>query len=173
MTEIECGDGSDALKNATINKSSGPNSSKTAIVNELVAGLKVPIKVIKGVKETVIKNGLSLSGNIKDILPKLLGEDAEFSIQDNKVMIVPKNEVASAEEAVVVSPQTGLLGSPIRNKDGEGVEFTCLINPSISVNHKVQIISNEVEGFYKPRKISFTGDNKQGQWVYRVEAIEV
>jgi hypothetical protein len=65
--------------------------------------------------------------------------DATWSVQ-NGVMIVTKNTGVRGGAAVVLGPETGLIGVP--EATDSGVEARCLLNPSIKIGVQVSIASN-------------------------------
>jgi hypothetical protein len=84
--------------------------------------------------------------------------------------------------AVVVTSETGLIGSPGRLKSdkqntaketGDGVEFQCLLNPKIKPGRLIKLESIGIKGTFKTVKVTHEGDNQGGSWLSKVEAFEV
>jgi hypothetical protein len=181
ITTIEAGDGSLVLERARLDKSYKEGFSLKLAAQEALqsirdAGGVVIDKAVKYLKsgsvpDTKAQTGLCLSGRALDILDKLTGAlTLEWSIQDNEVQIIPQNGY-TAEEAIVLTPSTGLVGSPIRRE--AGLEFTALIQTRIKPGRLVKIESRDITGEFRVKKAKFTGDTHDNAWYVTAEAMAV
>lgn len=168
ITDILAGDGDQELKDATLDKSYKAGTSIKTVIDDSVKAIKDSGKivdgVIQGIKDEVYQNGLSVSGLAKNILDDLVGKqgDLEWSIQDNEIQILPELE-DTGELATVLSPQTGLIGSPIRRE--KGIEFAALIvTTKMRPGKVVKIESRDLSGLFKIRKAVYKGDTSAGEW---------
>jgi len=167
----ECGDGSVALRSVHIDKSYAPGTDVKNIIQDVVQGFvdqgKVVIGSLLGLKSEKAQSGMALSGAGKSILDDLTRKQGlEWSIQDNTLQILPSDRDIG-RQAVLLSPSTGLIGSPIRREveGGQGVEFKALILPQLFPGRLIKIESRQVTGFFKLREVSFAGDT-HGQPFY-------
>ena len=84
--------------------------------------------------------GRVLFGMTRTILRQMADSiDATWSVQ-NGVLILTKTTGVRAGTAVVLGPETGLIGVP--EATDAGVEARCLLNPQIKIGVQVSIASN-------------------------------
>ncbi len=177
---IEADDGGQAIREAKIDKSYKSGVSLKTVIKDVVTVIKDAGRV--AIDQVLIKlksddipdkktqTGLSISGPAKDIMSKMMGIfGLEWHIQDNELKILEPTG-NDGEEAVILTPKTGLIGSPIRREDG--IEFTALIQPNIRPGRLVKIESNKVNGDFRVRTAKFIGDNFDQPWYVTAEAIE-
>ena len=169
QTSVEFGDGQSNQMTAKINKSFQQGITLKTAIQDVAGTFKLPINEIRDVPDKTFESGLVLSGTSKDELDKL-AETAgvEASIQDGEIQILAPKSTTS-DEAIVLTENTGLLGSPIRR--AEGLELLTLLIPRIRPGRKLSVASNEIEGVFRCRKVIFEGDTHEGNWNARVEAI--
>lgn len=65
-----------------------------------------------------------------------------FSIQDEKVTLIPKKSFLPGE-VVVLTSKTGMIGTP--QQTNEGVNVKCLLNPRIQIGGRIKIDNASVE----------------------------
>lgn len=194
-TKITAGDGQkDLTKNiAPVTFKAGTTSKEqlTHILgNEMKETAVGFVTDIVGSKKS--KRGKTVEGRAGDVVAKIAGDaDAEFSIQDGEAQIT-EPDLDTGEEAVLITPGSGLIGSPafvsrevrvkgkdgkpVKGKDGkaikqkvDGIEFKCLINPGLKPGRAVHVISEHFDGFYKVNKVKFEGENRGTSWYANCE----
>lgn len=171
QTTFEVGDGERALVETKFNKSFAKGANLEAVIGEVAESFEKPISTIKGIKNKVFKNGLTLSGSSKDIMDQLSAEaEVEFSIQDDEVVVLPANE-DDGEESQFISRDTGLIGSPIKRE--KGIEFVSALNPKLRPGRKVRIESKFINGDFRIRKVVHDGDTHEGPWQSKCEAVNL
>lgn len=107
--------------------------------------------------------------------------DASWSIQDGKVQLVKATGYLPGE-AVVLTHETGLIGTP--EQTNEGVKVRCLLNPRLKVggrikldNASIQTVKTELkagtgnkpakmdrDGLYRILKVEYAGDTHGNDW---------
>ena len=110
--------------------------------------------------------GLRLEGTPTEVLAKYAqANNLDIWMEDGVLRAVAKGQ-ASRERAFVLSPNSGLVGSPkakLSGKDQRGagaVEVTVLLNPELRVRRTVQISgTKELSGWYLIRAVRHTGDS--------------
>lgn len=187
VISVYAGDGERDWQNATFNKTFTENVSiSTAIEDVLKSFKEVAIGVVNGLPNIADKlRGQTLSGSSKDILDQFADEYSfDWSIQDGEVTIEPVNSTLKADEAVLISAATGMLGSPTITEIGADV--TTLLNPKLlpSKAFKIESVSAEIsmgnlffrnvkkttaEGVYKVQEVTFKGDSREGDWTSSVK----
>jgi len=180
ITTFEFGDGENALK-TNINKSFAPGSTTDQIVREVVKDIGKGIETLKGFGAKIFENGFSVSGSVEEVMSKLTeeeDEDVEFSIQDDKVQAL-KAADDTGSIGFIISPETGLIGSPIKKKAKkdtkafDGIVIECLMIPSLKPGKRFQLESQLLSGVYRVRKAQYQGDTRAGPFMITVEATEV
>lgn len=170
VTTIESGDGEAALTEVTTDKSYGPGTDLKTVFNDLIGGLGLSKGNVdlSGVTATV-QNGLTVSGRNKEQLDELTKKQGlEWSVQNGAVQVT-KQGAATQVEAVLISPETGLIGAPAKRE--KGIEFTAALNPKLVPGRSVQVQGSAINGVYVVRKATFDGDTREGNWTVKVEAL--
>jgi hypothetical protein len=114
-----------------------------------------------------------------------LDNNAQFYACDGQVHISKLTDV-STDEALVISPQNGLIGTPQQTDDG--ITFRCLLNPNIKVINpamSIKIDNSYIrqqairygqeypkilsrDGIYRVAKVTFIGDTRGEDWYSEV-----
>jgi hypothetical protein len=185
ITEMECGDGLQ-VNEVTFDKSYAGGDVKVdiqTIVKDIVDQIKDKAKVnvdnlLAQIKEKVksekIDWGLNVEGLAMKTLNQLLGKQGkEVSTQNNNLeMAEPTEKASTKDKAIIISPATGMIGSPIQKE--KGVEFKALINPILSPMGQVNSIFLDSKGFnsiYRIRSLKFKGDTHDNPWFMQGVAI--
>lgn len=108
--------------------------------------------------------------------------DTTWSIQDNKMQMVPVKGYLPGE-AVVLTSATGLVGTPEQTNDG--IKVRCLLNPRLKIGGRVKLDNASIkeaqmelgitadiygrprlddDGLYRIIKCEFTGDTRGNDW---------
>ena len=173
ITTFEVGDSERALQEATLDKSFAPGIGTGTIVEQLGQALGAVRGTITGVVDQIFNQGLSITGKARDTLDEITEKmGAEWSIQDGELQILPLGG-ATNEQAILLTPDTGLLGAPTRKVGRdmqESVEFISLLNPRMRPGRRVVIESETLSGQFTIRNANFNGDNKEGQFITKCEA---
>lgn len=105
----------------------------------------------------------------------------EWSFQDGRMQLVPRDGYLPGE-AVVLTHETGLVGSPEQTQDG--VSLKALLNPRLKVGGRVKLDNASIkeaqtqigkasgekppaldaDGFYRIIKIEYKGDTRGNDW---------
>jgi hypothetical protein len=141
VMEIEAADGDDDLRNTVVNSTLAAGTTISQAVDHLVSKF-TRVKLGHAVlKDRARIRGRVMSGSAKTYFDQIAKEcDANWSIQDGRLEIVP---VASTlpTEAIVIRADTGMVKAP--ELGDKGIKVTCLLNPQIRVNGKVQLDNND------------------------------
>lgn len=90
-----------------------------------------------------------------------------FSIQAGEARFLTPQETLSGK-AIVLSEETGLIGSPEPGENG-AVNAKTLLQPQLLPGLRVQITSAEINGFFRVERAIFTGDSWGTDWYTDVE----
>ena len=170
ITQIQLGDGQKQLKGTTVNAKFQAGTSMKDIFSSIASqfdNLSINFQDIAKLGAKILSGDLTLSGAAKKAMDTVADSlDADWSIQDGEVRVIPKERL-SGDTTVYLSPSSGLIGHAAKTE--EGVMFTSLLNPRIQIGRGVEVSSRQVNGVYKPTKISHRGDSWSGDWVTQVE----
>lgn len=178
VTSFEIGDGEETLNNSIVNKSFPPGVGAQQVVDEIVSTFDVVKGAISDITNFKFESGLSLEGKSKDRLEEVLAKDnKEFSIQNGELQIIERGG-SLQEEAILLTPSSGLVGSPTRkliktkdNGDQEGVELISLLNTKLKPGRRIRVDSRSVQGDFTVRKVIHSGDTNGSSFISKVEAL--
>lgn len=140
ITELDCGDGDFDLRNTIVNTTLGAGTTDSDALNHIVQKMERTKLGHAVLKERKRIRGRVLSGAIDKEFDKIAAEsDVQWSIQDGELVMVPVDSTLPTE-AIVLRSDTGLLDAP--QVDDKGITATCLLNPRIRPNGKVQLDNN-------------------------------
>lgn len=180
LTLLELGDGQKALQESTMDKGYAEGVDlKTVVLDSLDVMRESAGLIVENAKEFMANQptikeqaGFAASGLARNTIDKALGKmDLEWSIQDNQMQIItPNTALETRAEALLLSPKTGLIGSPIRKK--EGIVLQALIQSTrVKPKSLIKVESREINGFFTVEKAQFIGDTHGSQWLMKMEAI--
>ena len=171
VTTLTVGDAEKPLREIRFDKSYEAGVSIKTTIKEVAQTFRTAGAVIVGNLASVFasvddkkeQSGLALSGMAKDVMDDLVGKiDLEYSIQDNNFQLLKKG-TGTQEEAVLLTPQTGLLGTPVKRGD-DGIEFLSLIIPGIKPGRLVTIHSKHIFETVIMTKAIYRGDTHGQPW---------
>ena len=173
VTKLSIIDGGTALRTRTFQASYGAGFSINRIILDVVQSFGLPIGYTKSVITTdVVRHGLTLDGLNKKILDDFASTYGfRWSVQNGAINLIDKFG-GLPQSAVLLTPQTGLLGSPIRTD--KGINFRSLLIPLIVPGCKVRLDKNSVyNGDIIVQKITISGDTHGSEWSLDVEGTTV
>lgn len=170
-TTINCGDGSKALRKATISKSFPKGTPVKDVVEELYKEMEK-----QGVKRgewkfpddmpEKFKRPYATCGLCRDELDTIgRGNRFYWSLQNETMEVVPSDGYVGG--VVVISPETGMIGTPALTDNG--VRVSALLNPEVRPGRRVQVKSetlrmNAADSMYRVSSVTFSGDNHKGEF---------
>ena len=179
ITEVSSGD-SDAQRAGAISFSLGPGSSfKTAverIVSDLKGGAGNLLSALRGVPDKSFPDGVTVHGNGDKELEKMLRElGLEHSWQGGSVQVLKPN-TGVAQTAIVLSEDSGLLGSPELGTEATKskpatVKVRSLLNSGLYPGRVVILRAQNLEGNYVVHRVSHDGDTADDSWFSDCELV--
>lgn len=174
VTKIESGDG--VPRSARISASFGKGAGVDRILTELVrqigssgigAGNSARIaQQIRG--RSIGSGGLALSGSADVALDGLLEPlGLEWSIQGQQLQILERGK-ARQVRAVVLSPDTGLVGTP-EKLEKQRARARALLIPGLDPGLTIRLESRDLTGFYRVDSARYTGDTRGQAWYADIE----
>lgn len=187
VLEIVCRDGDQYLTEAFTARTIGGGATASDVVAAALKGAAIETGfVTEGLSNLRAPRGKTLFGRSADYL-KSAGRsaDAQFYIENGAVNIVKSKDYAD-NEAVVLTGETGLIGTPEQQEDA--VSGTCLINPRIKLKTKLHISPSlikalepdealnapalSISGIYSVVRLKYEGDTRGEDWYIHFDAIE-
>jgi hypothetical protein len=180
VTHVQCADGEEALRFAVITAAFKPGVSAREVVSGITAAMGVnkgnAVEEVERVVGAAFAAGVSFHGKAKDELDALLKKlGLTWSVQDGALLVLPAGG-ALPGDAVLISPDTGLVGSPDHaTPDKKGgpslLRFRALMAPNLRCGSLVQLQSREIHGTYVVQRVVHSGDTHGGEWYSDVEAL--
>lgn len=174
VTTFECFTAGDVYANSFISKTYPKDIQVSSIVRDLILSMKsfgLDMGAI-GVIEGKILRGYSVSGNAVKILTDLT--NGNFFIDNGKAYVLKDDETIRGDIAVI-SADTGLLNTPI--KEGVNVEFEMLFEPRLIIGQSISLESTtrrDYNGIYKVTSVSHNvkiSPQVNGQAITRVTCL--
>lgn len=168
----------------TVNR--GLNSRKIIETVANASEVKTPVnKISEGLSTQNLPRGKVFFGKPYNYVQNVCrGNAASFYIEDGNLNVVRLQDV-SKEEALVVTPKNGLIGTPQQIQ--MGVSFRMLLNPAIHLESMIQIKGVQVneasatpdqqpmplddEWIYQVAELTHVGDTRGNEWYTEVSGI--
>jgi hypothetical protein len=179
VTEVTGGDGHFAIRSARAARSFGPDTTVESVVRAIAEAMGVGIgnvpEALRGAAldrvGQLFPRGTVVHGYAADELTGLLrSAGLQWSVQDGVLSVVPRGG-ALQRQAIRLAPETGLVGSPEKGKNGV-VTATSLLNPEMVPGRLVRLESAAVTGVYAIRKCKWTGETAGQPWYVEAEMRE-
>lgn len=179
ITKIECGDGEQAYVNARLSESFRPGTPKKDVVLQAARATGLDLAQARTQINTIagsFSKGYSAHGRARDEISRLLDSAGyTWSVQDGRLQILPVGGVTT-EQAVVLSPSTGLVGSPEHGapaKKGKPgvVKLRSLLQPRLKPGGRVSVDSETVKGLLRVLEVNHSGDTAGPDWYSDLEAV--
>lgn len=192
---ISAGDGDQAYISSTVNTTLAAGASQ----NDQIAAAAQPMTqygvtqgYIGGTDSVgTLARGKVMYGMSRDyIRQSAVTTGTTWSIQDGALQLVPRTGVLPGT-AVVLSPTSGLIGTPEQTNDG--VKLQCLLNPMIRVGGVVRIdhatvaeaaaqngskasasqapVALSSNGLYRVLVVEYEGDTHGGPWYSKLNCL--
>lgn len=188
-TTLQVADGARAFREAKARRTFREGTTVRAGVAEcaLAMGLKLPRELeISPELEEQFANGLTLDGPAHQELSRLLAPYGyDWMIQDG-VLYAYRDDQAQTGQALVVSPDNGLLGTPVfapptfsakKSKSARRsttrsprLDFRSFLYPQIVPGAKLKLDCLATRAMYKTIQVSHTIDTHGEDWFTAVEA---
>lgn len=190
VTELELKDGGRDLLEPEFRRSYARATSRRRIVNDIITTMphtavgRINAAGLRG----VTSGKLSFSTTSKLAMDRVARAwGFEWSVQDGALQILDRDgTVEPVELAVVLSANSGLIGSPARTgqegarasrsrsrKQQAGARFTSLLFPSIRPGRYVLLRSEFVSGAFKAQSVEHSGDTHGSDWQTTVEGVQI
>uniref|UniRef100_A0A6M3XUG3 Tail protein n=1 Tax=viral metagenome TaxID=1070528 RepID=A0A6M3XUG3_9ZZZZ len=173
--EIEATDGGRRFREARISRSYSLEVTASLVLADLATALGVPLGSLGALGDVRMGEGLTLVGPVRDNLDRMaILLNAHWSIQDGALQVLGDSDIR-AQVGPLLTPQTGLVGSPRPVKDSKKkgqIEVVCLLRPEILPGTRFGLQSRDFSGFYRAEDVKHAGDTHGGEWYTTISARE-
>lgn len=175
-TIVTSGDGEDKHRKSRVSRSYAAGTTVEKVVTDAAEDLGVGIgNALDELAGAALRGGLSefsagkvIAGQASKVVRGLLRSvGKEYSIQDGALQVLPIGG-ALATTAVLLTPDTGLIGSPEPGTEGR-IKARALLQPEIFPGRQIEIRSRQVSGFYRAEVCSYVGDTAGQDWYVDIE----
>jgi hypothetical protein len=182
MTELEVVDGRVELRESVVTVSFNGAVDCRDVYSYIAGQMGVAIVFADGLEYKVLPNGFSFVGQARTALQKIAECCGHVWTMQNQILQITLPGHPVAVRGYVLSSDTGLIGTPKRivigsNKENEkaqtGWEVEYLLNGAIGINDTVQLESHMARGYFRVHKVTFDGDNMEGDWVCTAQLLEI
>lgn len=164
ITEIDALDGHESLKKAKFDKSFSMGTPVQTAIAAIAAAIGIPFELGFVPVTDVFKVGTTLDGSVLNCLNKVCKKyNLKWSIQAGVLIVAGKDDPAfsAATQMVVLTPDTGLVGSPVialdedpeKNEPIGSIEAVSLLNPKLLPDRPVTIAPENPATFAGQRTI--------------------
>jgi len=165
ITKLKCSDGGQAYAEKVLIKTVAAGQKDSDALNDSAKSFGILKSDVDLPNDKVLPRGRVFFSDVRDVMDKIgLNNDADWSIQDNQLVVVPKNKAIRNDEGYIISSNTGMIGSP--QKTDKGLEVITLCNPRFKIGSLIRVESkfSEYNGDYKIQSINHSGDLTGNDW---------
>lgn len=194
VTEITVSDGDRAYNYGVVNTTLAAGSNPTDRAKAAAQAMTdkgVAVGHVADLAGQALPRGRVMFGMARDHLRQTTADtDANWSIQDGQLQIVRADGYLPGE-AVVLTADTGLIGSPEQTENG--VTVKALINPAFRIGGRIKLDNSSIrrakknvqagaintaakidrDGFYRILKADFSGDTHGTDWYANLVCIGI
>lgn len=170
VTTIDAADGRRKYRDTIFSKSYPPGITLDVILADLITALGIPLAYKSSLLPPVtFAGGWAFSGRARDALSELLDPiGASWSIQNGSLQILAALEPAPGN-AILISPNTGMHGSPERSD--KGVVVTTTLTPAMAPGLPFTLQSIFVTGSYKATTVLHKGNSRGLEWKTKITGV--
>jgi len=183
VTTLICGDGVRALRDTRIALSYMGGIAAQQIVTDISGAMALDSVDILADLSGGYRNGYSYSGQARGALDELASRfNFDWSIQNGELKILERR-TADTRDVVVLTPQTGLIGSPAplddlgtamaQNAQQAGLTVECQLQPRLYPASVVELRSRDYTGRYRIETVIHRGDTHGNDWRSELQVREL
>ncbi len=174
VTTIEAGDGELVIQQTRFDRAFNEGATIAEVLRAAALDMGVGVGNLADFPEAeqiTYGTGFVYFGYARDALDEITAQlGAGWSIQGGVLQFLRPGE-ATKTLAPLVSPSSGMVGSPQREK--KGLSAVSLLNAAIQPGGPVVIRSRDFNGQYKVTKVEHRGSYREGEWNTAFKAKEL
>jgi hypothetical protein len=192
VTEFELTDGGQEIRDTAISVGYDKHVKSSQVLNDVSKKMGLPLNMPSNLIDRVWQNGLSFYGPARTLLDKVtMSAGHEWSIQNGNLQVIEKGMVTT-RQGVVISSDSGLVGSPERErkayegqakkpskkgksdplKEWDGWKVKTLLMPQINPGDRVELDTRDVKGVFRCDYLTHRGDTHDGDWQSELKVID-
>jgi len=175
VTTIEGDDGGRDVLLARVSRSFPAGTPVRSVLRALVDALGIGAGNLDSFQYTTrggatFSTGTVLSGKADELLTRILHAcGMTWSVQNGNLQVLQAGRGLNTS-AVLLTPSTGLVGSPSSSPEGY-VEAVCLIVPGVYPGSRIKIDCPTLKGVYTVHNVTTVGDTAAPQpWYHTIQA---
>jgi len=178
VTKIEVGDGERAFKHARISESFKPGAQLRDVLAKTIGAIgQDPGNALAKIQNIAgeFAGGYVAHGRAALELTRLLEPQGYgWSLQNGRLQILGPGEYTD-EEGPLVSPDTGMIGTPeVGSPEAKGkpavLKVRSLLLPRMRPGQRFELRSDAKRGTYRASKVVHSGDTAGAEWYTEIEA---
>lgn len=169
-----------AWEESSFSKTYAAGTPPAAIIADVVNSFQgvIPGQLMTDPNWPTNLSDVTFSGSSRRTMDQLARQyNFDWNIVEGEVITVPRGQALKDKPTYLITPQTGLIGSPVITE--LGADFRVLLNPAIMLGREVEMhsryaqlgqsglefrqVRNTADGIYKVMDIRMTGDTGFGQ----------
>lgn len=170
ITEISSGDGEEKTVYSRVNKSFSPGVKVRTVIEALVESLGIGRGNLADLGTKLLiegsdsfQSGIVVSGQASKQLDRVLRSiNVTWSIQDGELTLLSPGRALN-QEAVLLTPQTGLVGSPTVGSDGR-ITFASKLNSEIFPGRQIKVETSTINEYFLVEDTDTAGNSLSGAW---------
>lgn len=201
-TTLELHDGQVPLRDTVVSIGMGAGASAKQIVRNIAGQMGMPVLLGDDLQDRTWKHGFSYYGAGRAAIHKVASAAGwEWSVQNETVQVLARGGT-TAREAIVISPDSGMVKSPERRREGaqetaqvldqttgalprlkkvaglkpelDGWQVTSMLQPTINPGDMVKVESVAIrgDGFFRVDHMRHLGDSASGDWQTELDLID-
>lgn len=150
ILRLEVGESTERWLSHTISKTYKPGSKASMIMADMLASFGLEIGALRLPEDKTYSNGRTFNGPLRNALRQIAEEcGAKLHITGGAVFVQPLNQ--GNRIAFVLNSDTGLIDSPERVEDNNGIRWSVLslLNYRIRPDSIIKIESRNTTGFFR------------------------
>ena len=197
VTELLIADGWVELRDSAVSLGYGKGANAHTIIKDIAGQMNLHLVMDKDVPNRTWAHGFSFMGAARKALDKIVaGTGLEWSVQNQTLQVIKKLNTTK-RQAVVISPDSGLIGYPEKQREGarekapvadkkgkkkeivsaeqqrDGWKVTSLLLPYVNPGDIVKVESREINDFYRAENVKHVGGFDDGDWFTELELKEI
>lgn len=177
VTTLRTADGLNSRQQSRFNKTFKKSTQIKDLLKQVFQSLAVDVVAatkkilsgqIPGVDATILNSHTVYGAAHAEIEKHFKKLNVSGFIEDNQLIILKPKETLGVD-AVRLTPDTGLIGSPELTHDGL-LKCRSLIRPEIRLGHQLKVESEYFTGTYRIERLSYSGSTWDNEWYIDIEA---
>lgn len=182
LTEIEVVDGRVELRDTYLTVSFSGAVDCQEVYQSIANQMGLPILFGENLSHKILPNGFCFVGKARTALQKLANachhawtiQNQVIQITEGHQPISTKGHLLSSDTGLIRIPKRITIGSDTKNATAQiGWEVEYFLNGGIGINDVVQVKSQAVNGYFRVHKVTFDGDNMEGDWICTAQLLEI